>query len=105
MTDVTDAQPSGREQDGIFDICHFDKLLPFLRSHPFTATERFFIARRVTADVMKIQRRKQAVPAQLMILRAVRAVEKIKKTFVFDDVPIRVDNLVVHDNTSRDKLE
>jgi len=55
MADVADAQPLGGKQHGGFDICHLDKLHPFLWPDAFAAAERFFIARAMPADMMKIQ--------------------------------------------------
>jgi hypothetical protein len=50
----------------------------------------------MATDVMKIQRWKQTIPTQLMIMRPVRAVEKIEQTIVLNHVAIGIDNLVIH---------
>jgi hypothetical protein len=99
MADVADTQPSSRKEHGAFEIGHLDDFLPFLGPDTAAAAKGFFVARRVAADVMKIKRRKEPIPTQLMILRAIGAVEKIEQALVFDHMTVSVDDLVVHGNT------
>src|SRR5262245_26779525 len=96
MADVADTQSLGRKKHGGFDIGHLDKLHPFLWPHPFATAEGLLVTRAVPADMMKIQRRKQTVPAQLMILLPVGFLQVVEQSFILDHVPIRIDNFVIH---------
>jgi hypothetical protein len=96
MADVADAQPLGRKQHRGFDIRHLDEVHPFPRPDPLTAAERFLIPRAMPADMVKIQRGEQPVPAQLMILLPIGFLQIVEQTFVLDHVAIGIDNFVIH---------
>ncbi len=101
MADVADAQPFGRIEHGKFEIRHLDKLQPLLGPDPLAAAEGFLIARRMAADVMKVEGREQPVPTQLMILRPIGSVEIVEQTVVLDHMAIGIDDFVVHGGLPR----
>src|SRR5262245_50662963 len=103
MHNIADRQSGGRVEKGVFKLGNLEKLEPLVRSDAPTTAESALAALE-RGEMMEIETRKDIAQhiahrtddAALDATAAIRFLEKIQKSLVFEDVSVCVDQMLFH---------